>query len=78
MTAQEKRKNTQSLDRIIRAPKPKQMRYKTAFHNDAGVYVTLTDAHQNENGDWIYTCWNTDQHILSEVVNGCRLSRFCL
>jgi len=34
----------------------KEQLYKTAYSHTFGVYVSISHAHQNADGKWIYTC----------------------
>jgi len=64
----------------------KQKLYKTAFSPMYDAFVSIDHAHQDDLGEWIYTCSTDYEHptkgyrlTLSNVLfRTCELERFCL
>jgi hypothetical protein len=60
---------------------PKQKSYVTAFSPLFNVFVSITHAHQDVDGRWIYTCqssYNPDAILTDHLFREEELERLCL
>ena len=63
--------------------KVKQERYTSAFSTTFNVYVIISHAHQDVDGNWIYTCssnYSTDfsRRFTNNLHRECELTRFII
>ena len=60
---------------------PKQKLYKTAFTPLFDVFVSISHAHQDVDGRWIYTCqsrYDSDAILTDHLFREEELERLCL
>jgi hypothetical protein len=60
---------------------PKETYYKTAFSPLFDVYVSIDHAHQDDSGEWIYTCssfYKEGVNLQNHLFRECELERLCL
>ena len=60
---------------------PKQKSYVTAFSPLFDVFVSITHAHQDVDGRWIYTCqssYTPDAILTAHLFRAEALERLCL